>query len=749
MTPGRRGIFVIIICALVTLAVFYPFFTQGHIPMPGSFMVAWYEPWKSDTAKNGVPTIVHKPVGDDVFRQLFPMKALAIASIRAGKLPLWNPYNGAGQPLLANLHPGYLNPFGLLLLINERIGWAWYVILQLPLLFLATYWYGRTIQLSRSAGIIAATILCVSGAVVVRYIYGDYLYALAMLPVLFAATECVRLKKRRWAYIVPPAAAFALISVQPQISLFVVGTALVYAAVRLGRGSIRYGVFALLGVGIAAVQLVPTIELWREANVTAASSAFIFERFLMQISHFVSLLIPNYFGNAGTYNFWGQTDYVETAVFIGFVPVFLAAVAWFTRNKTAYGRIVSFLLWGSVVSLALSLNWFLPKMLIGLKLPIFATSIPTRVYLLTSFFLSILAGIGVDALTKTRSRRSILRVFWAIALIILGGTILAYIRKWPCPSVMVAACRMVALRNTLVELAGFALFSMVLFIPDRKKNWGILAIIGLVGIYNAYKFLPFSPPEHVMPPHPRIAEFQARAPNRVALFGDDAIATDLATYYKFFDPNYYDPLYLRRYGELVSYVNTGDRTSGLTRSDVEIIRDATVSAGISFRRQRFFDLVGAGKTALPRAYFVSDYEVQDNPDRILDLLYSVDFDPRSTVVLETSIPGELGASAETDRAEIRAYDADKVGIATRTENSRLLVLSDNYYSGWKAFVDNQEVPVYRANYAFRAIIVPAGAHTVQFTYEPESVRIGGIVSAIATVALVLVIVIPRVPSLQF
>ena len=63
-----------------------------------------------------------------------------------------------------------------------------------------------------------------------------------------------------------------------------------------------------------------------------------------------------------------------------------------------------------------------------------------------------------------------------------------------------------------------------------------------------------------------------------------------------------------------------------------------------------------------------------------------------------------------------------------------MVLSDTYYPGWRAFVDGVERPILRANHVFRAVVVPAGAQEVVFSYEPDSFRYGLLVS-VAAVAL--------------
>lgn len=58
-----------------------------------------------------------------------------------------------------------------------------------------------------------------------------------------------------------------------------------------------------------------------------------------------------------------------------------------------------------------------------------------------------------------------------------------------------------------------------------------------------------------------------------------------------------------------------------------------------------------------------------------------------------------------------------------TENS-ILVLSDTYYPGWKGFVDGKEEMVLNANYNFRAVVLMAGTHQVEFVYDPLSFKLG-------------------------
>jgi uncharacterized membrane protein YfhO len=71
----------------------------------------------------------------------------------------------------------------------------------------------------------------------------------------------------------------------------------------------------------------------------------------------------------------------------------------------------------------------------------------------------------------------------------------------------------------------------------------------------------------------------------------------------------------------------------------------------------------------------------------------------------------------------------------------MLVVLDNYFPAWKAFVDGREVPVHRANHTFRAIAVPAGDHTVTFRYDPAELRTGAGISLVVLSLLLAVILV--------
>jgi uncharacterized membrane protein YfhO len=81
-------------------------------------------------------------------------------------------------------------------------------------------------------------------------------------------------------------------------------------------------------------------------------------------------------------------------------------------------------------------------------------------------------------------------------------------------------------------------------------------------------------------------------------------------------------------------------------------------------------------------------------------------------------------------------DPNAVALSMNLDDPGLLVLSDSYYPGWRAWADGEPADIHRVNYGFRGIVVPAGRHTVEMRYEPASFRVGLFVSLLGLAALV-------------
>jgi hypothetical protein len=109
---------------------------------------------------------------------------------------------------------------------------------------------------------------------------------------------------------------------------------------------------------------------------------------------------------------------------------------------------------------------------------------------------------------------------------------------------------------------------------------------------------------------------------------------------------------------------------------------------------------------------------------------------------DASILEGTGMHADCGRAQngevtILVDTPNRLVLNTRAVQDGYIYVADTWYPGWKAVVDGQNVEILHANYAFRAVKVVAGAHTVSFEYAPQSFYIGVGLSIAAILFMVL------------
>lgn len=771
---------------LITFFLFWQFFIKGLYPIPANFMLAWYEPWKSNFSINNTITISHKPIAEDIFRQLYPFKVLAIDLIKNKEVPLWNPYGGSGMPLLATMHIGALSPFNVFFLfLSYPLAWSIQVIIQPVLIFLCTYFFCKKIKLTTPASFFSSTIYTLSGFVMVRIIYNEYIFALSALPLLLYLIEDYFITHSRKILFLPLVLLFLFLSNHPQPTMYVLffsGAYFIYTLLHQPKkinSLILFSILSIVGMGLSAIQLIPTIELLQNSNINITSSAIIVEKFLLPLQHLVSIAIPNYYGNQATYNFWGFYDYIETIGYVGSIPILFSLYGLAEKIN----RKQLFFFFSTIVSLALTTKLPLVGLLYTLPIPLFSTGAPSRILMISTFCLSVLAGYGFNHwLANEKSLISRLKQsIPTVSVIMLIGiyTLYLYTTQASCNNSVITECRSIALRNTLLETSAFTVALLILVSSSHKfkKKIGHLMIISIVvvlGIYNGHKFLPFTQREYVMPSNILINKLKALSrDSRIFGLGEANLKTNFSTYYHLLDPNYYDPLYNKRYAQLVQYANNKN-TKKLLRSDVEITNELTIQPESTMRRDKLFAILGirylfltkkdAGliqyrnrviwenptwsivenKNVLPRAYIVENTEVHQGQN-ILNRLFDEAFNEKTTAIIEEAVTlKNHGKSTFVASAKIKKMQATNILLSTLTNSDGFLILTDNFYPGWKAFVDNVEVKIYRTNYTLRGIVVPAGSHTIRFSYEPLSFKLGVHVSGVFLLIYFLLLFWPKI-----
>ncbi|MFL6337467.1 MAG: YfhO family protein [Pyrinomonadaceae bacterium] len=145
--------------------------------------------------------------------------------------------------------------------------------------------------------------------------------------------------------------------------------------------------------------------------------------------------------------------------------------------------------------------------------------------------------------------------------------------------------------------------------------------------------------------------------------------------------------------------------------------------------------------ALPRAWLAPEARVLDENATVKVIRTGLfpdgsKWEPLRTALVESE-PGVTQTQPQGGVAEVVRDEPNRLDVKTKAGGAATLVLSENHYPGWRAYLDGQAVGVLRVNYNQRGVRVPAGEHEVSFVYRPKSLMIGAAVSLLTAALLIL------------
>ena len=226
----------------------------------------------------------------------------------------------------------------------------------------------------------------------------------------------------------------------------------------------------------------------------------------------------------------------------------------------------------------------------------------------------------------------------------------------------------------------------------------------------------------------------------------------------------YSPAKLQRYQDLIEQYLTGE-INGLYKqlNEAEEIQDvadwmATGTPVLNALNTRYLILDGdyppvVNEAAYGAAWFVDSVVEAASPDEEIALLGAVDLRTQAVIChTERSerISGDSLGSDEprNDNIVMTSYAPNELHYKYSAASDRLAVFSEIYYpNGWHATVDGEPVDLLRADWTFRAALLPAGEHEVVMTFLPDSYRAGALVSAISSLGLLLLLLLVIVKPL--
>ncbi len=380
----RRDLLAALILLIPPLLLFWPVTVGPYTLLPADNLFA-FEPWASYREQSGVGLPQNQLLSDLVLEN-YVWKKFIRESIAAGEIPLWDPYIFSGHPFLANGQHSGLYPFSILFyLLPLSKAYGWFTVSQLWLAGLAMYVFLRVLRANRLAALTAGLVFSMSGFFVFRVVFTMIIAAAAWLPLVLAMIEMVVRKQEEKGlagyspipYIAGGALALGLQALAGHVEMtyYTLLVAGFYAVCRLfilwrRQASFRFvwrlglwlAAMVVLGLGLAAVQLVPMYEIvtqnFRGDAVTLAQV----RGWALPWRRLISFFIPHFFGSSAHHGYfdlltwrylplglnahgqinplcphcttWDVKTSVEAGAYAGILPLALAGLAIASAVRT-------------------------------------------------------------------------------------------------------------------------------------------------------------------------------------------------------------------------------------------------------------------------------------------------------------------------------------------------------------------------------------------------------------------------------
>jgi len=684
----------------------------------------------------------------------YPLAYHVRQSYRAGQIPLWNPYNFAGLPFLAQWNTLALYPLSLIYILLP-LPWSlnFFNLLHLYLGGLGMFCLARRWMTDGAAASVTGVAYAFGGLVVSALMWPNNIAAFGWLPFVLLFGERAAHQGGRSLVRAAPVLALQFLSGAPEITVltwaglvavvvFGQSSGAVPAGRRIGRLTVVFAATLALG----AIQFLPFLELLRHSQ---RGARFASGEWALSWSGLGNLLIPLFRTVQSRDRIFFQENQQWVTSYYPAITVVLSALMALCSERARRVRLLAAL---TVVSLLLALgshalvyDWLRRMMpIMGIM------RYPVKFIVPVAAALPLLAGYGVRAWLRGKVKISTAAVLaFGVAGLALGIMGLDWWR--PAAEEAPAAVR----RSGLTALGCLVVFTAALVwmkrTTAREARWLAPVALGLA-VFSDLLFAN----RHVNP----VVHPQLLTGNLVALEPQPALGRgrvlvteagqELLDSFSFTSPEAAVQIPRRALllnDNLLERIPKLDGFFSLYLAQtatimVRLARQATpVADGL-------LDFLGVSHVSRPGKPWEWDARtnwlemvvlvpraVIADPTNTLDGLFFVKFDPRELVYLPPESAGEFRADG-TGRGRILApqVSAHRIEAVVESDGPMLLSIAQADYPGWRATVDDRPVKIWRANYGFQAFEVPAGRHGVRVVFRSRSFELGVIVGALGLLA---------------
>lgn len=702
---------------------------------------------------------------EDFIEYVYPTQSFAASESGLFDIPFWNPYAFNGMPFFADLQVGFFYPIHRLLNFfvasdgRLPVGILQFIIiLHFIISQINTYSLARSYGISKNASIVSAISYSFSMILVVHVIHPMMLYHLAWFPLIFNLFKqgliSGNYKFSIWAGLV---FGLTMLSGHPQSTLYIAFFLLLFMIYYIIFESPKTKIFSklilsalpiLIAFCLFAVQYLPSTELAGLSQRDENTYELVSEGSL-QIKQAISMILPEVFGKItgnpqeipSTFHLqfpdgFKSHYYWETAYYFGLIAFIFGLfqlISNFKDKKTI------FLLFVSIFGLfyAFGSNFFLHK--IFYNLPLFDTfRNPARILFYLTLAFSLLAGFGIDSLTKKNFKLLLIPTGIVLLITIMGIT------GFYTSNLEINPAFLDLINASFTRNIFFILLILVLsyLITSQKKISQHLilglALISFVDLYIAgvkfnqspinpkdsytintdlKKLFKINPPEDIFRVNMRMYNPSYMAFNRSQGMIDNIMLVEG-----------YNPLLLKRPVPRLS-----------TKEKIHDILNVKYEIGIDKRNNqpRFYERFDR----FPHFWAVNQVKIVES-DKILDVISTTEDNLRELVYLEENPNIDLTSNTFNFDFKIIKYSNDEFEVQTNSDENSILVMSEIYYPSWKAYINEIETKIYQADYALRAIELPKGEHKIRIAYESSTFNLGKWISIITLLLSIVGLFLP-------
>jgi hypothetical protein len=742
---------VVLLALLVVVAFANVVFDGRSIVASDNLNPLW--PDFSSPAEWKRPDLVGYPNFRDItsaIMQSDPSREFLRRSLARGEFPFWDPYLGGGGPSFASMWPAYLFPPSLLVVLlgNGSLLRNIYILLLILCSGTLTYYFLRRHALGWPAALAGAIAFSFSGAVIqtTPSVIGQPV-AFFSLPLLVTARLIDKPDARRAAQV---ALAFAFVALAsfPPVLLQIFGVSVVYAVVAIFTKSTKRARTAAWFAGAAAVSIAIASVVYLPGWKAMTEMSHIREYYshaavdTMAANQLGQALSPTIMGGVPIYAHAAITTSMGLHLYYsGVVALFLAGIGVVVAGGGPAVRIlrITASLCGA---LALAKTIGLPPVQWIAFVPLLRNfHYAAYLGIAVAYSTAILAALGLDALLAGRARA------WHVAAgaSVPGLALLAVrIQAWSrAVTFQPEGWRWLADFRVLVVFCMLAIIAAyVAYRSPRVRTAAVIVVMILLaaeGVRNSRYPRPrrgdvwAHPPRYVevlaatnsggrvlpLPVYPANTESVFRQPTL------DVILSASTRMYRLYD-RYFGPIPdpILREAKRIPPERVLDVANieyiAIASSDEQHVAEAIQRGYKPLYVDALVHMMR--RPADPRYSFTSTYQMAKSGAEALAALETL---PRGSVLLETppSFPSAAGPSADVQPRPTK-FSLNDVELDVRTPRPGLLVCSESNMNGWTATVDGRPARILAANYAFRAIEVSPGAHTIHLSYYPPGLTGG-------------------------